>query len=476
MRRKDETSKTRKILHQLQKLPANRSCAECSSKQPTWASTNLGVFVCIRCSSVHRAMGTHISKVKSATLDIWKMETVEHFKDQGGNKKVNSFYEANLPPEIKPVPGSDMYLVERFIRDKYERKAWYSKKKSKSKSKSKSRAKSKSVSDSDGTSSEESESSESSFKSAKVKRKKKKVNKKGSKRREKNSEKRNIRRAELTDTSLEVKDEHVDEKVSKIVLKKKVKKSPAKQHIEQVVDILDVSVLSFGDEPEREKTGFDSKTFVDSLLSGEVEPSKKTSETSASNVDFGEFFGSPSKDLQNPAVSPPQSSAKPNRNDIMGMFKMKSPVSDNQRHAVDIFGAAAPRAHSMHPMGLQGPTMQTLMVGQPASIQNVQFRYPPGLNQPVINQNLMYGPMYNQVVSSQTNTMNLNKSRQSGFSNPQQLGFTNPEPRTEAFSSLMSGNVPIKSQPHSVKSSSSRHVPSKATGSSLNIDLNGWMN
>ena len=30
-----------------------------------------GVFLCIRCSGIHRSMGTHISKVKSVDLDVW---------------------------------------------------------------------------------------------------------------------------------------------------------------------------------------------------------------------------------------------------------------------------------------------------------------------------------------------------------------------------------------------------------------------
>lgn len=38
---------------------------------------NRGVFVCIRCSGIHRSMGTHISKVKSVDLDTWTVEQME---------------------------------------------------------------------------------------------------------------------------------------------------------------------------------------------------------------------------------------------------------------------------------------------------------------------------------------------------------------------------------------------------------------
>lgn len=36
-----------------------------------------GVFVCIRCSGIHRSMGTHISKVKSVDLDMWTPEQMK---------------------------------------------------------------------------------------------------------------------------------------------------------------------------------------------------------------------------------------------------------------------------------------------------------------------------------------------------------------------------------------------------------------
>jgi stromal membrane-associated protein len=66
-----------KILAAELKKPGNDVCADCGCKGPRWASTNLGIYVCISCSGIHRSLGTHISKVKSTNLDKWLPEQVE---------------------------------------------------------------------------------------------------------------------------------------------------------------------------------------------------------------------------------------------------------------------------------------------------------------------------------------------------------------------------------------------------------------
>ncbi|KAI0245677.1 hypothetical protein BJV78DRAFT_1277393 [Lactifluus subvellereus] len=108
-----------RTLRELVKRPENRACADCKHNDPRWASWNIGVFLCIRCSGIHRGMGTHISRVKSIDLDAWTPEQMENIQ-KWGNHLANLYWEAHLKPGHVPPD----HKMESFIRSKYESRRW----------------------------------------------------------------------------------------------------------------------------------------------------------------------------------------------------------------------------------------------------------------------------------------------------------------------------------------------------------------
>jgi len=109
-------------MHLLLRIPGNGQCVECSQKDPEWSSMNLGIFLCIGCSGIHRNLGVHISRVRSLYLDNWKREEMEFMRDNG-NKRSLSVWEPHMPPSfVRPTAEDSIIFKEQFIRAKYERK------------------------------------------------------------------------------------------------------------------------------------------------------------------------------------------------------------------------------------------------------------------------------------------------------------------------------------------------------------------
>lgn len=99
----------------------NVFCADCNSNVKTeWVSINLGIVLCIECSGIHRSLGTHVSKVRSLTLDTvsFTSDIVEIIM-QMGNRISNQIWEGRLDPALKPHFSASRDQRLRFITDKY---------------------------------------------------------------------------------------------------------------------------------------------------------------------------------------------------------------------------------------------------------------------------------------------------------------------------------------------------------------------
>mmetsp|Transcript_15818 Transcript_15818/g.21706 ORF Transcript_15818/g.21706 Transcript_15818/m.21706 type:complete len:194 (-) Transcript_15818:358-939(-) len=107
------------ILAKLRNEPSNRACADCGQEPTVWSSVNIGVFTCLRCGSLHRALGTHISKPKGCTgTYLWGPDEIAQMQEMG-NERANSIYGG-----VKERPHNDASHEQwlEFLRDKYERR------------------------------------------------------------------------------------------------------------------------------------------------------------------------------------------------------------------------------------------------------------------------------------------------------------------------------------------------------------------
>lgn len=103
---------------------SNLRCCDCGSTESVeWISINLLCVVCIKCSGVHRSMGSHISKIRSLTLDNFTSpEILLLIQNNVSNANINSIYESSLFLKEKIVPNSTDSERAQYVINKYQLK------------------------------------------------------------------------------------------------------------------------------------------------------------------------------------------------------------------------------------------------------------------------------------------------------------------------------------------------------------------
>lgn len=106
----------------IDKDDSNKRCCDCNSlNNVDWISTNLLCILCIKCSGIHRSMGSHISKIKSIKYDNFdnNLELIYLLENFISNKLINDIYESKLKLLEKITPNVDDSVRLKFINDKY---------------------------------------------------------------------------------------------------------------------------------------------------------------------------------------------------------------------------------------------------------------------------------------------------------------------------------------------------------------------
>eukprot|EP00587_Corethron_hystrix_P001906 CAMPEP_0113326342 /NCGR_PEP_ID=MMETSP0010_2-20120614/18443_1 /TAXON_ID=216773 ORGANISM="Corethron hystrix, Strain 308" /NCGR_SAMPLE_ID=MMETSP0010_2 /ASSEMBLY_ACC=CAM_ASM_000155 /LENGTH=639 /DNA_ID=CAMNT_0000186613 /DNA_START=32 /DNA_END=1951 /DNA_ORIENTATION=- /assembly_acc=CAM_ASM_000155 len=120
------------ILQRIKKLPANRKCADCNEKFPTYANLTFGTFVCAACSGIHREFSHRIKGVNHSEFTAEEVQNLQKV----GNEKANSKWLATYNPttsrlKCPNVSNSEnesslqLQQMKVWIRAKYFEKSWH---------------------------------------------------------------------------------------------------------------------------------------------------------------------------------------------------------------------------------------------------------------------------------------------------------------------------------------------------------------
>eukprot|EP01083_Nonionella_stella_P032242 88272_1 len=93
-------------------------CTDCNAPHPKWAEITRGILICIKCSGIHRALGTDVSKIRSIEMDKWTQTMVHNMYES--NIEFNAKWEYHVDKEYaKPTSKSSRAIRTKYISAKY---------------------------------------------------------------------------------------------------------------------------------------------------------------------------------------------------------------------------------------------------------------------------------------------------------------------------------------------------------------------
>ena len=117
---KDNSIDFNKQLEEIRKLGGNKSCFDCGEKGVTYVVIKMGVFVCSRCSGIHRELGNMVKGIGVSNFT----EKEINFLKEVGNDNAKEIWLAKFKGSLPS--STDDKAIKEHINSKYTLKKWFS--------------------------------------------------------------------------------------------------------------------------------------------------------------------------------------------------------------------------------------------------------------------------------------------------------------------------------------------------------------
>jgi len=110
-----------RLLRELQKLPDNRNCFDCSSRAPSYCNLLNFTFICEQCAGLHREMAHRVKSVSASRFSVEELTALR----EGGNQRALAAWMFKWNPEIDRFPDlTDVNSLRQHLRQKYLYYKW----------------------------------------------------------------------------------------------------------------------------------------------------------------------------------------------------------------------------------------------------------------------------------------------------------------------------------------------------------------